>query len=787
MQRGRLHIIGIRHHSPAGARLVTHTIRRLRPGAVLIEGPSDMNARLDELLRPHRLPIAIFSFQRGDGSRGTYAPFCRTSPEWQALQAGAAVGATVRFMDLPGWHEAFSGVENRYSDGARREAALVRRLCARYRVDGYDALWDHLFEDRVESDEEFSALQARQDAYFLGLREGEAAGPHDAPRERLMREFIAHALTSTEASGRPVVVVCGGFHAPALIDLGDSPECEPQAGSWPEVTAPEGAASYLIPWSFHRLDAFSGYASGMPSPGYYDQAYAHGVDAAADRSLNAVITALREFGVAIPAADVIAIRTMAEGLARLRGHRAVLRSDLLDGIAAALVKAPLDAPVPWHTATRFEPDSEALLVRVMRVLSGHRWGKLAPGARQPPLIAEVAATLEAMDVVPTDGKLKTIALSIARAKDLQKSRVLHRLRVLGISGVRLKAGFDPLGAGLDSVPTESWEITYFGYQHAGLIEAAAWGTTLSDAASARIERALQDAHDDLAKLVGVLADAILIGLDSLTERAAGLLRKGAMQETDLAHLGSALHRMFSLSLVTPFFGVRGHPTLGKMIADVYRQGLWLLEHVVAGSGGDEPGIVDAVLVLRDVGRNPRMDASPDDLVAVCRRLLQTGDLPPSIFGACFGVLWSLGALTPADGQEADADEPEVAVRIARRMARPQLLGDFLAGLFVLAREEVQRELAVLAVIDDVVAGMSEAEFLAALPALRMAYSFFPPRERRAVAAALIGRGDTTDSAAALALSGVPVPADIVVAREVENMVDVMMARYGLRPNPGKNA
>ena len=54
-------IIGVRHHSPACARVVRRAIRALRPARVLIEGPADMNGRIEELTLPHELPVAIFS------------------------------------------------------------------------------------------------------------------------------------------------------------------------------------------------------------------------------------------------------------------------------------------------------------------------------------------------------------------------------------------------------------------------------------------------------------------------------------------------------------------------------------------------------------------------------------------------------------------------------------------------------------------------------------------------------------------------------------------------------
>ncbi|RYD27425.1 MAG: hypothetical protein EOP86_24565 [Verrucomicrobiaceae bacterium] len=93
----------VRHHSPACARALSTLISRLRPAAVLVEGPSDFNDRLPELALPHRLPIAIYTWvQEPDQPlRGAFYPFCRYSPEWLALTTAAETGAATGFIDLP--------------------------------------------------------------------------------------------------------------------------------------------------------------------------------------------------------------------------------------------------------------------------------------------------------------------------------------------------------------------------------------------------------------------------------------------------------------------------------------------------------------------------------------------------------------------------------------------------------------------------------------------------------------------------------------------------------------
>lgn len=93
-------IIGVRHHSPACARLVKERIERVCPRYVLIEGPADFNHRLDELFLPHQLPIAVYSYCQqqhgGAPGRSAWTPFAEFSPEWQALLAARATGAHIR-------------------------------------------------------------------------------------------------------------------------------------------------------------------------------------------------------------------------------------------------------------------------------------------------------------------------------------------------------------------------------------------------------------------------------------------------------------------------------------------------------------------------------------------------------------------------------------------------------------------------------------------------------------------------------------------------------------------
>src|SRR5579863_4857954 len=200
-------IIGVRHHSPACARLARQTIIATRPAFVLIEGPVDFNAHFDDLRGPHKLPVAIFSYCADmKGARAFYTPFAASSPEWRAIEAAWEIGATPLFCDLPAWRIDERAAPNRYSDPHKlhqRYQNVTAALERAFMAEGPDALWDALVE-QAPADRAPVVLER----YFAHLRGDGEDDPREAERELFMGRMTAWALA--EAHDRPVVVVCGG-------------------------------------------------------------------------------------------------------------------------------------------------------------------------------------------------------------------------------------------------------------------------------------------------------------------------------------------------------------------------------------------------------------------------------------------------------------------------------------------------------------------------------------------------------------------------------------------------
>lgn len=744
--------IGVRHHSPACARLVAATIDELRPAYVLIEGPADLNERIGELLLGHELPIAVFTSYRDDQRRhGSWAPLCDYSPEWVALTHGRDAGAELRFIDLPAWHPALVGRSNRYADAELRYADVMTRLCRSFEVDDVDVLWDHLVE--IAPDD---GLAERLATYFDLVRGESAVGESDTERETYMARWVraAHAA----AGDRPVVVVTGGLHRPALVAAhgagGDT--------QWPEVPRlPEGAVggSFLVPYSFRRLDAFDGHQSGMPSPAYYQQLWESGPQGAARHLVEAVAGRLRERGQPVSTADLIAARATADGLAAVRGHAHPARADVLDGLTSALVDEALEVPLPWSSGGTLRVGSHPVVVEMVAALSGTRVGRLHPGTPAPPLVHDLDAELARVGL----DERAELSLDLTLDADRARSRILHRVRVLGVPGFDRTSGPD---TGIDPVFTERWTVRPDPGRVTAVVEAGAYGATLADACAAVLAERVADR--DIDTLARVLFDAALADVQEVSGPVLADIDATVGAAPDLGPLGRVLAVVVSMWRHDRVWGVARSATLGRVIGAAVRRILWLVE----GARGAVPadlGRIGAIAACRDALRHAGEALGLDvtEALEVAARVASDTAAPPDARGAAFGLRWALSSGAVPD-----------PVRVVRGAFVAGSAGDWLAGLFALAREEVLHTEEIIGLLDELLSAMSGEDFLVALPALRQAFEFFPPRERETIAERLLARRGLAGSGRSL-LRGVADAAVVAAGMHLDEQVDTLLRREGL--------
>lgn len=540
--------------------------------------------------------------------------------------------------------------------------------------------------------------------------------------------------TLDELKGR-ILVVTGGYHSIALharltgqaaAGMTEPAECVPTP-----PTDGEERGIALTPYSFERLDSLTGYEAGMPNPGFYQQVWRDRQKGRTDTHhtlLQRIARRLRENKQAISSADLIAAETTARGLAALRGHAEVWRTDLVDGIISALIKEEM---------TR--GGRHPLLDAVHEVLRGGERGLLAEGAQLPPLVVDIQKHLETHDL-QARSQPRDVELDLHQGEQRQCSRILHRLRLLDVGGYERTAGTD-LSVRDDLAKVwERWHIGWSPDFDARCIESARYGPTLAEASAARLSEAASSIERDAGRAAVLLLDAALAGLTDLAGNLLARLKELVRSDGNFFTVTTALGHLLYLYRYDAVLETAGNGEIGALVVETYQRGLWLLEGLGQVAGQDA-GLLDGLRMLRETFERCEQALNLDrsEFVHVLARIGADRTQRPLVRGGVLGAQWSLGIM--------DGEQIKTALR---QFADADHLGDFLTGLFALAREQVQRQRDLVLAINELLVRYGDEDFLTALPALRLAFTYFTPREKHHLALTLresLGLKNTPELAA----------------------------------------
>ena len=449
-----------------------------------------------------------------------------------------------------------------------------------------------------------------------------------------------------------------------------------------------------------------------------------------------------------------------------------MRADILDAALTALVKDALAGPAAWTGPGAIGRRSDDIVVAMLRALSGEGEGKLAPGTRQPPLIADVEQRLAAFGLTP-DRKPKQVSIDWREPADRPLAHTLHQVCLLGLPGVARRGG--PSHADARDL-RETFDVVKHPGWLGATIEAARWGGELPMAAAARLNAHVQEHAGEMDVLAAALSEGLFAGLFDAGRGLVADLASRVSACHDVGALGRAGRRISRIYRYGDVFGADVARDLAPVCEAIFARALWLCECV----GNDDEALraIDAVLAVRDFARD-RTDG--DGLAldlraasAVFSRLVASSATPPALAGAALGYLIVMG--------EEHAGSPVVGSRV-RGIGTPQKLGDFLGGLFAVAREAMQDAGEALGAVDDLIADWTDEQFLTALPAMRGAFAWFPPRERERLARFILQRaGFDLANAEAHAVDWMrqrePID-DQAAALALETRVAHRLARYGL--------
>ncbi|MFE0625396.1 DUF5682 family protein [Streptomyces sp. NPDC058864] len=724
-------LLGVRHHGPGSARGVRAALDRLEPPIVLVEGPPEADAVLGLAADPGmRPPVALLAHVVDEPSRAGFWPFAEFSPEWAAIRWAAGRGVPVRFIDLPAAHSLLLRDEGDAPEGRQTEGggkgeeegggegeagtahARIDPLAVLARTAGHDdpeRWWEDAVEHRGrdgrgEGDgDPLAAFGALAEA-MGALREihGDGGHPRDAVREAHMRLRIREARRAHER----VAVVCGAWHVPALARAGGVTADRALLKGLPkakvEVT--------WVPWTHRRLTRASGYGAGIDSPGWYRHLFTSS-DRPVARWMTKVAGLLREEDLPVSSAHVIEAVRLADTLAALRGRPLPGLGETTDAVRAVMCDGS-DVPLA--------------LIRD-RLVVGDVLGEVPEGAPAVPLARDLAREQRRLRIKP-EALEKEVDLDLRKDTDAGRSRLLHRLRMLGIGWG------EPSRSRTAATGTfrESWRLRWEPELAVAVAEAGVWGTTVESAATARAEDAAVNARA-LAEVTGLAERCLLAGLPDALPTVMRVLADRAALDTDVAHLAQALP---ALVRSLRYGDVRGTDAgalrgVAEGLAERICVGLppacaGLDADGAAEMRGHVTEVQQALVLLGD-------DALRDRWAGVLRKLaVRDRGVPGLLRGGAARLLLDDARLEP--GEVARLMGLALSHGTAPHEAAAWVEGFLAGGGMLLVHDE-----RLLALVDDWLSAVPAAAFDDVLPLLRRTFGGFDPGVRRTVGE-LVRRG-----------------------------------------------
>jgi Family of unknown function (DUF5682) len=708
-------ILGVRHHGPGSARAVRAALGALAPDMILIEGPPEAAPLLDHVnsLVP---PVAILAHAPDRPGRAAFWPFADFSPEWQAIRFAAAAGLPVRFVDLPA-ATVLAG-DDAAAEGERRPGGLISDdpLGWLSRAAGHDdpeRWWEDVVEHRLAGDplELFTAVSEAMAALRAAAEaDGWAASQRELRREAAMRQGVRAAIRE----GRErIAVVCGAWHAPALASLPPARVDSNLVRGLPRVKA----SATWVPWTAQRLTYASGYGAGVASPGWYGHLW-RSEDHIAERWVARVAALLREADLAAPPASAVETVRLAETIAALRGRSLPGLSELTDAVLAVLCQG----------------NEVPLSLIHGRLVVGDELGVVPDEVPTVPLQADFEATCRRLRFRPTAAD-RQVELDLRNDTDRGRSRLLHRLRLLGIGWGTV------VSSSSSGTFREGWLLHWRPEYVVSLIERARYGTTVDAAATAVVVERAEDAAD-FARITELVEAAVLADLpDALPAVTAALERRSA-RTGDIAHLMAA---------APPLARVLRYGSVRQTDTDLVRGVLdSTLIRVCAGLAAAcmslDPRAATAMLAAIENADGAIALAGSDQQVrdwrAALRAVAELAGAVSILQGRCVRLLLDAGELTAAQAQQ----------RLARALSAGPEAVAWLEGFVRGSGSLLLRDEPLWNLIDDWLSSLSAETFEAVLPLLRRAFSQFTGPEREQMGNKVRARHRAAGAVAAVAPS-----------------------------------
>ncbi len=726
----------IRHHSPACAWHLKKAVAAYEPDCILIEGPENAQEQIRVLAHPEtKAPVALYYFYKD--SKGLlsedkedyrcYYPFLDSSPELVAMREAEALGIPARFIDLP-YGEILIGTAEDRGIRAEREkpsynddyllsrSAYLRRLCEKTGLRSFDELWEKYFEIGglfLETADfiRLVSVQCGLSRQHTPKEELEADGC--LLRERYMAQQIA------EASGKykRILVVTGGFHTYGLMELETlQPAAKPVKL---HRLADRDQGVYPIAYSMEAADALNGYASGMQSPGFYQQVWDRllkketpegAYEGAALHQLVSAGRQARKKKEPLSSYDIICALSMAKGLAALRGKQEPGLYELRDAALSSFVKG------------EYSPSTDLPLRILSELNTGKQVGSLCRDADRPPLILDFEEQCRKFGLkIQAAGQQEVTLELFTKKKHLAMSRFFYQIEYLGTGFARRTRGADLLNRKDKSRIREIWSYRFSGSVLAALVDVSMMGGTVAEASRTRLVRQFQTSQisQEAARL---MAQGFLMGFLEEQARMGMHIREVLMEDGDFFSLTKGFSHLRMLYELQELYEVQDSAELEELIRICFQKIVQLLPSMAQVKDEQLKECMEGCLSLYQITGRPGFVRYRPVLLEAFERLLGQRGITPGLEGTVRGLLYGYESRYEARIRSAAAGYLQGTDEMQMKSAA------FLRGLFYTARDFVFVQEHFLEMIDGLLEKLSGEAFMKLLPELRQAFGYFTPLE-----------------------------------------------------------
>ncbi len=726
-------IFGIRHHGPGCARSLRSALDRLQPDCVLIEGPAGAEPLLVHLLEADLSPpLALLSHAVDDPQLAVFHPYAVYSPEWQAMLWATHAKVPVQFIDVPAslslsWQKSERAVDEQpaaefddttaaetVSDATEADDPQATTTATDEpegdvphdpldwlaRAAGYgdgETWWNHMVEERGDGADLFDAIaQAMTELRAHAPRRVRHDQAHEDIREAHMRSGIREAK---KQGHQRIAVVCGAWHVPALISGSTAAADAKLMKGLPKLKV----QMTWVPWTYRHLSMRSGYGAGISAPGWYDYLW-HSGGNRSERAVGwyaRVARLLREHDLDCSSAHLIEAARLADTLAALRDRPAPGLDEISEATRSVICNGD-DTPMRLI--------ADALLI-------GNALGSVPASVPTVPLQRDLEAEQKRLRM-KAEALSKPLDLDLRNDTELQRSHLLHRLLLLGISWGEIAN----VGRSARGTFHEIWNLAWQPAFQIDLIVSSRYGQTVLAAAGQRaIEQARQ--ADKLPDLAALIDRVLLANLPQAVPIVAAELEARAAVHADPLGLLAALP---ALANVYRYGNVRKTDT--EQVAHLFDSMLVRacvgLPLALCDLDGDPAEKSRDVLLAAD--RAIALRQGEEQTQAWQRALRVTAlseSSAPLLRGLCTRLLLDVSQLTNEDVQT------QLQLNLSQG-AEPLDAAQWLDGFLNRNATVLLHSDAVWALIDQWLSGLGDEHFIRVVPLVRRTFAEFEAADRR---------------------------------------------------------